>query len=57
MQQKFTVSQRTAPHRREGRGEQSSLAFKGAWIKTAYWNRADFDQVKRVLFYTTIEKF
>ncbi len=36
-------------HGREGRSQQSSLAFNE--------NRADFDRVKKVFFYTIIEKF
>ncbi len=38
---------------REGRGQQSSLAFKATWTKK--WlaeNWADFDRVKKVFFYT-----
>ncbi len=42
---------------REGRGQQSSLAFKGTWTKKQLAeNRAEFDRVKG-FFYTTIEKF
>ncbi len=48
----------SALHRREGRSQQSSLAFKAT--STKQWldeNRADFDRVKKVVcFYTTIEK-
>ncbi len=43
---------------REGRGQQSSLAFKATWTKKLLAeNRSDFDRVKKVLFYSTIEKF
>ncbi len=55
MRLKFTVSQRAAG--REGRGEQSSFAFKAACKKTACCGQSCFDRVKIVLFYTTIENF
>ncbi len=43
---------------REGRSQQSSLAFKATWPKKQLAeNRADFDRVKRVFFYTTLDKF
>ncbi len=43
---------------REGRSQQSSLAFKATWTKKQLTeNRADFDRVKMVFIYTTIEKF
>ncbi len=42
-------------HRREGRGEQSSLACKEICTETVTVNRAVFDKVKSVLFYTTTE--
>ncbi len=59
MQLKFTVSQRTARHptEGEGRGEQSTLAFKGKCTEMACREKSCFWQGKRVLFYTTIETF
>ncbi len=42
-------------HRREGRGEQSSLACKEICTEKVAVNRAVFDKVKRVLFFTTTE--
>ncbi len=33
--------------RREGRGQQSSLAFKGTWTKMAYWKQSWFWQGKK----------
>ncbi len=46
-----------SPHEREGQGEKSLLAFKGTFSDMNTMNRAVFDRVKRVLFYTIIEKF
>ncbi len=44
-----------APHWREGRGQQNSLAFKGTCTETSCCEQSCFWQGKR-LFYTTIEK-
>ncbi len=44
-------------HGREGRGQQSSLAFKATWTIMAWWKQSWFWQGKEGVFYTTIEKF
>ncbi len=44
-------------HRRDGQGEQSSLAFKETCIKPVSMTITVFDKVKMLLFYMTIEKF
>ncbi len=47
-----------SPHRREGRGEQSSLAFKATWTKKQLSeNRADFDGKKKVFFTLPLRNF
>ncbi len=43
--------------RKKGAGQAESLAFEATWTKKRLAeNRADFDGVKVVFFYTTIEK-
>ncbi len=51
------VSKLTVSQEREGRGEQSSFAFKGTCNKTACCVNSCFDRVKRVLYYTTTGRF
>ncbi len=47
----------SSPHRRAGRGQQSSLAFKGTCNKKGCPEKSWFWQGKKGVFYTTIEKF
>ncbi len=48
----------SSPHGREGRGQQSSLAFKATWTKKQLVeNRADFDRVKKLFFTLPLRNF
>ncbi len=53
----YSLSENCHPTEGEGRGEQSTLAFKGKCTEMACREKSCFWQGKRVLFYTTIETF
>ncbi len=46
-----------SPYGREGRGQQSSLAFKVTWTKNSLLKTADFDRVKKIFFTVSLRNF